>query len=57
MDEHVLKAAKEIVVKFIECGRLSPSGFSETFQSVYRTVDETVKAGQKPEEPKKNPAR
>lgn len=53
MDEHVLKAAKEIVVKFIECGRLSPSGFSETFQSVYRAVDETVKAGQKTQEPKK----
>jgi hypothetical protein len=44
MDEHILKAAKEIVVKFIECGRLSPSGFAETFQSVYKTVDETVKA-------------
>jgi hypothetical protein len=44
MDEHILKAAKEIVVKFIECGRLSPSGFAETFQSIYKTVDETVKA-------------
>jgi hypothetical protein len=44
MDEHILKAAKEIVVKFIECGRLSPSGFAETFQSIYNTVDETVKA-------------
>ena len=55
MDEHVLKAAKEIVVKFIECGRLSPSGFSETFQSIYRTVDETVKAAQRPQEPKKTP--
>lgn len=43
MDEHILKAAKEIVVKFIECGRLSPSGFAETFQSIYKTVDETVK--------------
>ncbi len=57
MDEHVLKAAKEIVVKFIECGRLSPSGFGETFQSVYRAVDETVKAAQKPQEPKKAPGR
>ncbi len=44
MDEHILKAAKEIVVKFIECGRLSPSGFAETFQGIYKTVDETVKA-------------
>ena len=50
MDEHILKAAKEIVVKFIECGRLSPSGFAETFQSIYKTVDETVKAHVTPPE-------
>ena len=50
MDEHILKAAKEIVVKFIECGRLSPSGFAETFQSIYKTVDETVKARATPPE-------
>jgi hypothetical protein len=48
IDEHILKAAKEIVVKFIECGRLSPSGFAETFQNIYKTVDETVKSQQKP---------
>jgi len=50
MDEHILKAAKEIVVKFIECGRLSPSGFAETFQSIYKTVDDTVKAHVTPPE-------
>jgi hypothetical protein len=50
IDEHILKAAKEIVVKFIECGRLSPTGFAEAFQSVYKTVDETVKSRQKPPE-------
>ena len=43
MDEHILKAAKEIVVKFIECGRLSPTGFAETFQSVYKAVNDTVR--------------
>ena len=42
IDEQILKAAKEIVVKFIETGRLSPSGFDETFKSVYRTVEKTV---------------
>ena len=47
IDEHILKAAKEIVVKFIECGRLSPSGFAEAFQSIYTSVDETVKSRQK----------
>ena len=33
MDEDILKAAKEIVVKFIECGRL-PERFAETFQGI-----------------------
>ena len=50
IDEHILKAAKEIVVKFIECGRLSPSGFAEAFQSIYTAVDETVKRREKPVE-------
>lgn len=43
MDEQILRAAKEIVVKFIEAGRVSPAGFQETFKSVYRTVEETAK--------------
>ena len=57
MDEHILKAAKEIVVKFIECGRLSPSGFAETFQSIYKTVDETVKARVTPPDKRTKPRR
>jgi len=48
IDEQILKAAKEIVVKFIETGRLSPSGFDETFKNVYRTVEKTVR-GRKPQ--------
>jgi hypothetical protein len=43
MEEQILRAAKEIVVKFIEAGRISPAGFSETFRNVYRTVDETAR--------------
>jgi hypothetical protein len=43
MDEQILRAAKEIVVKFIEAGRVSPTGFSETFETIYRTVEKTVK--------------
>ncbi|MBW1891048.1 MAG: hypothetical protein JRI93_11140 [Deltaproteobacteria bacterium] len=43
MDEQILRAAKEIVVKFIEAGRVSPAGFKETFTGVYRTIDETVR--------------
>lgn len=43
IEEQILKATKEIVVKFIETGRLSPTGFSDTFKNVYRTVERTVK--------------
>lgn len=43
MDEQILRAAKEIMVKFIETGRVSPSGFSEAFKSVYDTVAAAVK--------------
>lgn len=42
VDEQVLRASKEIVVKFIEAGRVSPTSFSEVFKSVYTTVFEAV---------------
>ena len=43
IDEQILRAAKEVVVKFIEAGRVSPAGFPETFQTIYRTIDQTVR--------------
>ena len=42
-EEQILRASKEIAVKFIEVGRLSPAAFEETFKKIYRTIDETVK--------------
>jgi hypothetical protein len=55
IDEQILRATKEIVVKFIENGRISPSGFQETFESIYHTVEKTTKASIKasPQEVKK----
>jgi hypothetical protein len=47
LDEQILRAAKEIVVKFIETGRISPTGFHETFKSIYRTVETAVKEPEK----------
>ena len=44
IDEQILRATKEIVVKFIENGRISPTGFQETFESIYHTVEKTTKA-------------
>ena len=35
VDEQILKAAKEIVVKFIETGRVSPTAFPEIFRTIY----------------------
>ncbi len=47
IDEQILRATKEIVVKFIEAGRISPAGFAETFKTIYQSVQETVKGPQK----------
>ena len=50
IDEQILRATKEIVVKFIETGRVSPTGFHETFKNVYRTIETTIKdRGQVPD--------
>jgi len=43
LDENILRTAKEIVVKFIETGRISPAGFPEAFRAVYQAVEATVK--------------
>jgi len=37
-EELAMKVAKEIVVKFIEVGRLSPASFPDTFKMVIDTV-------------------
>ncbi len=42
-EELVLKAAKEIVVKFIEVGRLTPTTFPDTFMMVIDTVRRSLK--------------
>lgn len=46
IDEQILRTAKEIVVKFIEVGRVSPTTFDESFRSVYRTVHSSVRGNQ-----------
>jgi hypothetical protein len=43
IDEQILRATKEIVVKFIETGRVSPAGFHDFFKSVYQTVEEAAR--------------
>lgn len=43
-DEAVFKAAKEIVVKFIEVGRLTPTNFEETYARVFEAVRKSVRS-------------
>lgn len=42
-DEAIFKVTKEIVVKFIEVGRLTPANFDETYRRIYETVKKTVR--------------
>ena len=42
-DELIMKITKEVIVKFIEVGRLSPPKFSETFMEVHNTIKEAAK--------------
>jgi len=44
-EEKILKVAKEVVIKFIETGRISPSGFSKYFEEIYQSIKDTVKEG------------
>jgi len=48
-DEQVLRAAKEVVIKFIEIGRISPATFSESFKQIYEAIDATVRQPQEAE--------
>ncbi len=41
--EQSLKVAKEIVVKFIEVGRISPTNFQEFFPLIYNQVRATLR--------------
>ena len=44
-EEMILKVAKEVVIKYIEIGRLPLANFDEAFRSIHKTVQETVRPG------------
>ena len=44
-DETILKIAKEISIKFIEVGRITPATFEQSFKNIFATIDATVKRG------------
>ena len=45
LEKQALQVAKEIVVKFIEVGRISPANFAEHFSEIYCEVISTVCGG------------
>lgn len=44
--KQAVQVTKEIVVKFIEVGRISPGNFHEFFSPIYREVLSTIRAHQ-----------
>jgi hypothetical protein len=48
-DEIVLRFAKEIAIKFIELGRISPDNFREHFRSIFWSLKNTVVEARLPE--------
>lgn len=45
-DDTILKMTKEIVVKFIEMGKITPAGFDLAFRNIHSTIDKTVRKKQ-----------
>ena len=50
VDEQILRAVKEIVVKFIETGRIYPSSFEENFTRINQVIRDSVKDDDQEEE-------
>jgi len=48
LEKQALQVAKEIVVKFIEVGRISPANFAEHFGEIYTEILKTVGSGEGP---------
>jgi hypothetical protein len=44
--ETILKISKEIAVKFIEVGRITPATFPTTFKTIYSTINQAVRKDQ-----------
>ncbi len=45
-EKQAVQVTKEIVVKFIEVGRISPGNFHEFFSPIYKEVLDTIRSRQ-----------
>ncbi len=43
-DELAIKVSKEIVIKFIEIGKVTPTSFSETFKLIHNEVKRALES-------------
>ncbi|WP_316897406.1 hypothetical protein [Pseudodesulfovibrio indicus] len=41
-DKQALQVAKEVIIKFIEVGRISPSNFGQNFDVIYKDIMRTI---------------
>ena len=41
-EEIILRYTKEIIIKFIELGRISPDSFGDHFRSIYWSLKQTL---------------
>jgi hypothetical protein len=48
-DEKILRLTKEVIIKFIELGRVSPSNFDQQFKNVFWTIKNTIVNAQAPD--------
>ncbi len=41
-DKQAMQVAKEVIIKFIEVGRISPSNFGQHFDVIYKDIIRTI---------------
>jgi len=55
-DKQALQVTKEIIVKFIEVGRISPNNFDQFFAPIYQEVLHTITSSSAPPSDNEKPA-
>ncbi|MFO7803377.1 MAG: hypothetical protein R6V55_13885 [Desulfovermiculus sp.] len=56
LDKQALQVTKEIIVKFIEVGRISPNNFDQFFAPIYQEVLRTITSSSDPQADDEKPA-
>ncbi len=56
LDKQALQVTKEIIVKFIEVGRISPNNFDQFFAPIYQEVQRTITSSSAPQADDEKPA-